>query len=59
MKKELLFSLKSPNRDDYEVYGFRFGNQNPSAPSIAVVGALQGSNIDQLYTASRLVDYLY
>ena len=27
MIKELLFSFKSPSRDDLNVYGFRFGNK--------------------------------
>lgn len=59
MKKELLVSIKSPNRDDFEIHGFRFENKNSSGPSIAIVGGFLGHNIDQLYTGSKLVDFLY
>ncbi len=55
MIKELILSLKSPNRDDYNVYGYRFGS---GSPSIAIVGGIVGHNLDQMFTASKLVDFL-
>ena len=58
MIKELLFSLKSPNRDNYEVYGFRFGNKNAKGPSIAIVSGFLGCNINQIYASSRLVEFM-
>jgi len=54
--KELILSLKSPNRDDYNVYGYRFGSGQ--GPSIAIVGGFMGHNIDQVFTGSRLVEFL-
>lgn len=57
MLKELIASLKSPNRDDYKVYGYRFGEIGAS-PSIAIVAGMTGHNIEQVFTASKLIDFL-
>jgi predicted deacylase len=55
MKKELLFELASPYRGSFKIYGFRFGN---GAHSAAVVGAIRGDELQQLFICSQLVKNL-
>jgi len=57
MKRLDILTLESPNRAPLRVEGFLFG-ENSDGPSIAIVGAMSGDHINQLYVASRLVDYL-
>lgn len=57
MKRFDILTLKSPNRAPLKVEGFLFGEEN-EGPSVAIVGAMSGDHINQLYVASRLVDYL-
>lgn len=57
MKRLEILNFKSPNRAPLKVEGFVFGEES-DGPSIAVVGAMSGDHINQLYVASRLVDYL-
>ncbi|MCR5142379.1 MAG: succinylglutamate desuccinylase/aspartoacylase family protein [Ruminococcus sp.] len=55
MKKKILFSLKSPYREQLEVTGFRFGHGKKSA---AIVGAMRGNEVQQMYVCSRIVQEL-
>lgn len=55
MKKKILFSLKSPYREQLDVIGYRFGN---GKKSIAIVGAMRGNEVQQMYVCSRMVQAL-
>jgi uncharacterized protein len=57
MKRIEIINFKSPNRAPLIVEGFLFG-EDSKGPSIAIVGAMSGDHINQLYVASRLVEYL-
>ncbi|MFI3239260.1 MAG: M14 family metallopeptidase [Bacteroidales bacterium] len=52
MEKEILFQMKSPYRDDFKIYGYRFGK---GKKTMAIVGALRGDEIQQQYTSALLV----
>ena len=52
MKKDIIFSLSSPYRDDFRVAGYRFGKGEKSC---CIIGALRGNEIQQLYMCSQLV----
>lgn len=58
MKKIEILKIESLNRAPLVVEGYLFEGTNPEAPSIAVVGAMEGQTILPLYTASKLVDFL-
>jgi hypothetical protein len=58
MKRFDIVTLQSPNRAPFRIEGFLFGDENTKGPSVAIVGAMSGDNINQLYVASGLVDYL-
>ncbi len=53
MKKMLLFSVDTPYRHARPVCGWSFGP--PGSRTLAVVGALRGNEIQQMYTASHLI----
>ncbi len=55
MKKEILFSMKSPHRDDFEIIGYRFGD---GEDTMAIVGAMRGDEIQQQYICARTVSAL-
>ncbi|MDR2446045.1 MAG: succinylglutamate desuccinylase/aspartoacylase family protein [Treponema sp.] len=55
MKKELIFDLKSPYRNNFQIYAFRFGNGRPSA---AIVGAMRGDEAQQQFICSQVVKNL-
>lgn len=57
MKRIEIVNFKSPNRAPLIVEGFLFG-EDSEGPSVAIVGAMSGDHINQLYVASRLVEYL-
>jgi len=57
MKRIEIINIKSPNRAPLRVEGFMFGEEK-KGPSLAIVGAMSGDHINQLYVASRLVEYL-
>lgn len=57
MKRIEILNFKSPNRAPLKVDGFLFG-ENLGGPSVAIVGAMSGDHINQLYVASRFVEYL-
>ena len=53
MREEVLFTLDTPYRQPLSVKGWRFGN--PERKSLAVVGALRGNEIQQMYICSQLI----
>jgi predicted deacylase len=55
MKRELLFVLPSPFRDEFRIQGFRFGS---GEKSIAIVGAMRGDELQQQFICSQLVSTL-
>lgn len=55
MKKDILFTLPSYFRDDMNIYAYRFGKGEKTC---AVVGALRGNEVQQLYVCARLVAFL-
>ncbi len=55
MKKEILYTMKSPYRDDFNIYGYRFGE---GSKSVAVVGAIRGDELQQQYTCATLIKAL-
>jgi predicted deacylase len=55
MKKKILFSLKSPYREQLDVVGYCFGH---GKKSIAIVGAMRGNEVQQMYVCSRMVQEL-
>ena len=56
MKRELLFVLPSPFRDEFRIQGFRFGS---GQKSIAIVGAMRGDELQQQFVCSQLVSTLH
>ncbi len=55
MKKDVLFTVPSYFREDMEVMAYRFGKGEKSC---AVLGALRGDEVQQLYVCARLVAFL-
>ena len=55
MKKNILFSLKSPYREQLDIIGFRFGH---GKKALAIVGAMRGNEVQQMYVCSRMVQTL-
>ena len=55
MRKETLFEMKSPTRDDFQIQGYWFGE---GEKTVAIVGAMRGDEIQQQYICARLVDRL-
>lgn len=55
MKREILYTIKSPYREPMDIVGFRFGG---GSRSIAVVGAMRGNEVQQMYVCARLVKEL-
>lgn len=58
MKKIEILTIESLNREPLIVEGYLFEGSNPDAPSVAVVGAMEGKTILPLYSASKLVNFL-
>lgn len=55
MEKEIIYKMSSPYRDDFKIYGYRFGE---GEKSLAVVGAIRGDEIQQQYTCAALIKAL-
>lgn len=55
MKKKVIFSLKSPYREQLDVIGYRFGH---GRKALAIVGAFRGNEVQQMYACSRMVQEL-
>ena len=56
MREEILFTVDTPYRHALPVKGWRFGN--PEEKSLAVMGALRGNEIQQMYICARLIQVL-
>lgn len=55
MRKELIFSMESPYRDTFKIWGYRFGS---GEKSLAVVGAMRGDEVCQQFACASLVSRL-
>ena len=55
MKKQILFSMRSPYREQLDIIGYSFGHGKKSA---AIVGAMRGNEVQQMYVCSRMVQQL-
>ena len=58
MTKEVLYSMDSGFREEYELIGYRFGKKGPGEKAACVVGAMRGNEVQQLYICSKLVQAL-
>jgi len=58
MKKIEIVKIESLNREPLLIEGYLFEGSDPDAPSVAIVGAMEGKTILPLYSASKLVDFL-
>ena len=58
MKKIEILKMDSLNRDPLLIEGYLFEGSQPDAPSVAIVGAMEGKTILPLYSASKLIDFL-
>ena len=52
MRKETIYIMKSPYRDDFRIQAFRFGE---GTKSLAIVGPMRGDEVQQQYTTARIV----
>lgn len=55
MRREILFELSSPYRDDFRIRGYHFGK---GAKAACIVGATRGNEMQQVYIAGQLVKRL-
>lgn len=53
MKEEVLFTIDTPYRPALQVRAWRFGN--PDQKTLAVMGALRGNEIQQMYICGQLI----
>ncbi|WP_331775076.1 M14 family metallopeptidase [Sulfurospirillum sp. 1612] len=58
MKKIEIVHIDSLSRAPLHIEGYLFKGSQPSAPSVAIIGAMEGNTIIPLYTASKLVDFM-
>ena len=56
MREKLLFSIETPYRPSLPVKGWLFGTAG--AKSLAVMGALRGNELQQMYIGSQLIQKL-
>ncbi len=52
MRKNTLFSIRSPYRESLDIIGYKFGH---GESSVCVVGAMRGNEIQQMYVCSQLI----
>ncbi len=52
MKRNIIYSMKSPYRDEFRIYGYKFGE---GEKSLAIVGPMRGDEVQQQYIISQLV----
>lgn len=55
MKKEIIFTMESPFRDAFRIWGYRFGS---GEKSLAIVGSMRGDEVQQQYVCSQIVRHL-
>lgn len=58
MKKIEIVRIESLSRAPLVIEGYLFEGSNPKAPSVAIVGAMEGNSILPLSCASSMVDFL-
>lgn len=52
MRKEIIFSMESPYRDTFRIWGYRFGI---GEKTLAIVGAMRGDEVHQQFVCAQLV----
>ncbi len=52
MRKETIFEMTSPYRDNFRIMGYHFGH---GEKTLAIVGAMRGDEVQQQYICSQLV----
>lgn len=55
MRKETIYEMTSPYRDNFRINGYRFGE---GAKTMAIVGAMRGDEVQQQYICSQIVNRL-
>ena len=55
MRKDVIYSMKGPFRDEMRIMGYTFGEGEKSA---CIVGAMRGNEIQQMYVCSQLIKVL-
>lgn len=55
MKRKVIYTVKSPYREDMNILGYRFGKGEKSA---CIVGPARGDEIQQLYICSQIIKEL-
>lgn len=55
MRKDIIYSLRAPYRDELRISGYRFGKGEKAA---CIVGAIRGNEVQQLYICSQLIKVL-
>lgn len=55
MRKQVLYSIKSPYREPMDIIGFKFGG---GKKAMCVVGSTRGNEVQQMYVCSQLVSRL-
>lgn len=55
MRKEIIFSMESPYRDTFRIWGYRFGI---GEKTLAIVGAMRGDEVHQQFVCAQLVSKL-
>ena len=55
MKKDIIYTLESPYRENLDIMGYRFGEGEKSA---CIVGPIRGNEVQQLYVCSQLIKKL-
>ncbi len=55
MKKEIIFNMESPFRDNFRITGYHFGS---GEKSLALVGAMRGDEVQQQYVCSQVIHNL-
>ena len=58
MEKIEIVNIKSLSRAPLVIDGYLFKGSDPKAPSLVIIGAMEGNSILPLYTASSIVDFL-
>ncbi len=52
MKKDIIYTLKAPYRDDFQIHGYRFGKGEQAA---CIIGPMRGNEVQQLYVCSQVI----
>lgn len=55
MKKEKIFTMASPFREQFNIYGFHFGS---GKKKVAIVGSMRGDEMQQQFVCSQIVKRL-